>query len=110
MLVSVLLNAAAQIFLKKYAIFTSENSGSKLSSLMNVNLIIAGLCYASSIIFWISALRTVKLSYAYPFQSLGYVLVGVLSIYVFREKITIPHVVGLIVIVLGVAVMSWGMK
>jgi multidrug transporter EmrE-like cation transporter len=105
-LLSVLLNAIAQIFLKKYAVFTQGFEGSKLSLVLNFNLMLAALCYATSIFTWIFALRSVKLSSAYPIQSLGYVIVGVLSVYIFREKMSIPYVFGLLIIIIGVFVMS----
>jgi multidrug transporter EmrE-like cation transporter len=107
---SVTLNAVAQIFLKRYALFTQGFEGSKISLALNSNLMLAALCYATSIVTWISALKTVRLSAAYPLQSLGYVIVAILSFYIFREKISIQYTIGLLIIVLGVVIMSWNIK
>ena len=104
---SVALNAVAQIFLKRYALFAEGFGGSKIGLILNSNLILAGFCYAASIVTWISALKTVRLSAAYPVQSLGYVIVAILSFYIFREKINVQYMTGLLIIVLGVVVLSW---
>src|SRR5215210_1405680 len=41
-------------------------------------------------LFWIGAMTKFQLSYAYPFTSLSFVLVLLLSAVLFRESITIP--------------------
>jgi multidrug transporter EmrE-like cation transporter len=51
---------------------------------------------------WIGAMTKFELSYAYPFTSLAFVLVLVLSAIFFREAITFPKVLGLSLIVLGI--------
>ena len=109
-LISVALNATAQIFLKKFANLSANMEVSNLRQYFQFHFLVAGMCYLASILTWINALKTVKLSAAYPMQSLGYVFVGVLSIYLFGEKFSATYGIGLIVIILGVLVMAWGMK
>jgi multidrug transporter EmrE-like cation transporter len=55
---------------------------------------------------WGGALRKFELSYAYPFMSLSFVGVLLLSVAVFDERITVSKVVGLVLIVAGLIVAS----
>ena len=47
-----------------------------------------------------------ELSYAYPFTSVGFVLVLILSAVFFHEAITIPKVIGMVLIVAGIIIGS----
>lgn len=51
---------------------------------------------------WLAILRRIKLSFAYPFISLSYVVVLVVSHRFFDEAITARHLVGTALIVAGV--------
>lgn len=62
--------------------------------------------YVSGIFFWLLALNRVDLSYAYPFASLSYVLIFLSSWLLLGEQITLPRVVGMIVICLGVVLVA----
>jgi multidrug transporter EmrE-like cation transporter len=55
-------------------------------------------------LFWLAALRTMDLSYAYPFMALSFVLVLLLSALVFGESLTTAKVLGVILICAGVAI------
>jgi len=59
-------------------------------------------------LFWIAALTQLELSYAYPFISLTFVLVLLLSGLFFHEPITRFKILGLVLIVAGVIVGSRG--
>lgn len=58
--------------------------------------------YCLGIVNWILALRSVKLSIAYPLTSLNYVGILFGSYYFFNEVITSTRIVGVITIFLGV--------
>ena len=67
--------------------------------------------YAAALLaslFWLAALRRLDLSYAYPFTSLAFVLVLILSAIFFHEAVTAPKVAGLILILIGIIVASRG--
>lgn len=67
--------------------------------------------YASAFLgslFWWLALRTLDLSHAYPFTMLSYVLVIVLSALLFRETITSPKIIGMVLIIAGMIIASRG--
>lgn len=59
-------------------------------------------------LFWMAALTQFELSYAYPFISLTFVLVLLLSGVFFHEPITRPKILGVLLIVAGVIVGSRG--
>jgi len=63
--------------------------------------IIGLLLYAISAVFWIAGLSKVELSRAYPLLGVGYALVFLLSIYLFKESITPFKVLGIILIIAG---------
>jgi len=57
---------------------------------------------------WIAAMTKLELSHAYPFMSLNFVLVIALSSLLFQETITLPKIMGLGLIILGIVVGSKG--
>lgn len=57
---------------------------------------------------WMGAVSRFPLSYAYPFMSLNFVLVGILSAVLFSDTLNPPKIVGLILICLGVLATSRG--
>ena len=56
--------------------------------------------------FWILAMSKFEISYAYPFMSSAFVLVLVLSYYLFSENLSMQKIVGMIFIVLGIIISS----
>jgi multidrug transporter EmrE-like cation transporter len=67
--------------------------------------VISGLMAAFlAALSWMAAMTRLELSYAYPFMSLNFVLVLVLSGMLFQEPITLPKVIGMALIVLGILV------
>jgi multidrug transporter EmrE-like cation transporter len=59
--------------------------------------LIASIC-------WMAAMTKFDLSYAYPFMSLSFVLVLILSALLFHEPVTIYKILGLGLIVAGIIV------
>ncbi len=57
---------------------------------------------------WMAAMTKLELSHGYPFMSLNFVFVIVLSNLLFHEAITMPKMLGLGLIILGIAVGSRG--
>lgn len=54
---------------------------------------------------WMAAMTKFDISYAYPFMSLSFVLVFILSAYMFGDPVTIHKVVGISLIILGIIVL-----
>ncbi len=62
---------------------------------------IASLC-------WMAAMTKFELSHAYPFISLSFVFVLILSVFFFHETITLPKMLGVLLIVTGIVIGAQG--
>jgi len=61
-----------------------------------------------AVLCWYAAMTKYQLSYAYPFMSLAFVLVLILSAIFFHEPLTVPKVLGVMLVVVGLIVASQG--
>lgn len=61
-----------------------------------------------ALLFWLAAMTKFELSYAYPFMSLAFVLVLILSVILFHETVTLPKVLGVLLVISGIIVASRG--
>ena len=57
---------------------------------------------------WMAAMTKLDLSHAYPFTSLSFVLVVLLSGWLFHEPVTLAKIAGLALIVTGIVIGSQG--
>jgi multidrug transporter EmrE-like cation transporter len=108
-LAGVLLNAAAQLFLKAGTNRVGEFAFSlanlvPVGSRLALNPCIAGglACYAVSVVVWILALSRAPVSVAYPMLSIGYIVNAFAAWALFGEPVTSQKLAGIAVIVLGV--------
>ena len=94
--VSVLLSAVAQIFLKHgLNQVKSSRAGAAPASLLSLILGVAGqvwiwlwaACFAVATGLWLLGVQRLDLSYAFPLLSIGYILVNLLSMIFFRERV-----------------------
>ncbi|HEX9081909.1 MAG TPA: hypothetical protein VF768_06495 [Holophagaceae bacterium] len=109
-LIGVLLNALAQICLKKglQAAGGMQPALGPIIHLMLEPWILAGLaCYAVSVVVWLGALSLVQLNFAYPFLALGFIATALLSRVFLGEVMTPMRWVALAVIVLGVSLQAF---
>jgi multidrug transporter EmrE-like cation transporter len=87
-----------------------SHAGEKVAFLLGVLLkpwvVSAFVAAFLASIAWMAAMTKFDLSYAYPFMSLNFVLVVALSAWFFHEAITLPRVIGLLLIVVGIFVGS----
>lgn len=104
-----------QIVLKWQVIGAGEfpvSTSDKISFLVRLVLnpwVISGFLAAFfASLTWMAAMTKLELSHAYPFMSLNFVFVIILSSFLFQETITLPKIVGLGFIILGIAVGSRG--
>lgn len=102
-LISVGLNALAQLTIKALAL---QDLRSALDILKFWQVYATGFLYLTSVVTWFFAMRTIPLSVGYPMQAMGYVLVSALGVLMFRENINSGQVLGLVIIVLGVATLA----
>lgn len=105
--VGVLLNAAAQLFIKA--------GTSHFSELVSSNYLLTGiriifqpqifsglLCYVVSVGIWIFVLSKVPVSVAYPMLSIGYVVSAFAGYLLFGEALSAMKLIGIAVIIIGV--------
>lgn len=89
-----------------------ENLGDKVHFFLSVLLdpfIISGFVAAFVASFaWMAAMTKFELSYAYPFISLNFVIVLLLSAWILHEPITLQKIIGVALIVLGTIVVARG--
>ena len=112
-LVAVLASAAGQVLLKKgmLTLGALTISPSQLAGILwrmgtNPYVIVGLAIYVSGTVFWLAALSRVDLSYAYPFASLSYVVMLIVSWQVFNENISLLRLLGTLVVGVGVLLIS----
>lgn len=109
-LVSVALNASAQILLRWSARSGLPAGEWSVGTIMSVGLrpgIVGGLvCYALSILVWIWVLSRAQVSYAYPFLGLGFVVVSLAGCSVLGEALTLHRLAGTLLVSAGVLVLA----
>jgi multidrug transporter EmrE-like cation transporter len=112
-LVGVLLNAFAQVLLKKgmlsigYFEFHFQNFLPIIKKVTINSYILSGLAsYVISVAIWLLVLARAEVSYAYPFLSVGYVVVTLMGYFIFQESLSWMRVIGITVIIAGVLLLS----
>ncbi len=108
-LTGVLLNAAAQLALKKgmsiigHFQFSMENLIPIAVRVALNPFVITGItCYVVSVAVWLLVLSRVEVSYAYPLLSIGYIVTAFAGKYFFNEALTPVRWAGILVICFGV--------
>lgn len=112
-LISVSLNALAQISLRKTMLtlgqMPNELSGYitlGLNLISNMWFILGMGCYIISIGLWMVVLGKVEVSLAYPLLSIGYVLTAVIGYFFMGENVNIIRIIGLTFICVGIIIIS----
>ncbi|WP_442940815.1 EamA family transporter [Nostoc sp.] len=96
---SILLSISGQLLMK----YTMSHTNEGLFTWEFLQkLALAVSVYCLGIVNWILALRSVKLSIAYPLTSLNYVGIFFGSYYFFNEVITPNRIAGVITIFMGI--------
>ena len=111
-LVSVSLNALAQVVLRKAML--TLGALPPLNQPIQVGLVLIGnvwlwagmFCYAASIGLWLAVLSRVQVSAAYPMLSIGYIVNAVAAWYLFGEALSTMKLAGIGVIVAGVFIVA----
>lgn len=113
---SVVLGVAGQISLKHGVGMASGGGTSEImqtlsvstvfallkSAISNQFVVLGFLCYAVSAASWLVILSRVELSFAYPLISIGYIMVMILSKYLFNEAVTGYRIAGTLLVCGGV--------
>ncbi|MBQ7745362.1 MAG: EamA family transporter [Ruminococcus sp.] len=104
-LCSVLISSISQILLKKSADRTYD---SRLKEYLNPLVIVAYIMFFCSMMITMYCYRYVDVSAGPIFESAGYVFVGILGFIFLKEKFTAKKLLGMVLILLGILVFSWG--
>jgi len=107
---AVAFSVVGQLFLKSGAQhLTGLGRGGFLIAAFRDTHVLSGLvAWIASTLCWLYVLRVAPLSRAYGLTSLTYVLVLMASVYLFGEQIRRLHVVGTVLIVIGIACLLYG--
>lgn len=112
-LLSVLLNAAAQLLLKQgmlrigsFALDTATLSA--IAPRIATNAWVWGglLSYVVSVAVWLIVLSRVDVSYAYPMVGLGYVFATMVAWAAFHETVSLTRLLGIAVVCAGVYIIA----
>jgi drug/metabolite transporter (DMT)-like permease len=108
-LAGVLLNAFAQIAMKKaVGAAGMEWALQPLVKLFIHPWMLACMgCYAVSVVLWTGALKWVPASYAFPFMALGFVFVALMSKMILGETIPVMRWLSISIIVVGVCMQAF---
>lgn len=109
-LIGVVFAAFGQVFWKlgmnQVGQLTALNSTAISTVLLNSYVFLGFVFYGLSTIFWLIALSKKDLSFVYPFISLTYILVLVLSNFMLKESIGLNKIAGTLVIIIGLIIIS----
>jgi len=79
-----------------------------LAMLANPRLMLAGVWYGFTALFWFYVLTRVAFTRAYPFAIAGSALVPVLARLVFKEPLSRAMLGGYVLVFTGLALVVWG--
>ena len=102
---SILLQSGASAF-SKQAGTSGAHGDSLLDLVLNPWYPLTILCMGAQAVAWMLVLRTFKLSFAYPISALIFILHLMWASTVFGEEVGISHVLGIVLIIGGVALVG----
>ena len=109
LLTSVAFGAVGQLILKAgmNSLGKLQLSADTLLRMATSPLVLVGIAiFCLSTLLWLFALAKADLSFAYPFLSLTYLAVLIGGALLFHEEVTLPRVLGFIVIITGVWIVA----
>jgi len=107
---AVAFSALGQLFLKAGAGHLAVHGRVEflLAAARDVHVLSGLAAWATSTVCWLYVLQVAPLSRAYLLSSLTYVLIPVASLYIFGEQLRLLHVVGMVLILMGVTCLLSG--
>jgi undecaprenyl phosphate-alpha-L-ara4N flippase subunit ArnE len=109
--ISVILSSLAQLFLKHGLTKVQARRESGIATMVmriafEPFIWLWGVSFVVAMGLWLVGLQKLDLSYAYPLVSMGYVLVTVLSYWVFNERVDARRWLAVAVISVGVILIA----
>jgi multidrug transporter EmrE-like cation transporter len=107
---AVISSVAGQLLLKSGAgqLSTLGRLDFLVSAFRNTHVLAGLLAWTASTLCWLYVLRVAPLSRAYGLTSLTYVLIFLASIFLYGEQVRRLHVVGTVLIVIGIGCLLSG--
>lgn len=107
LVVSIMLNTSALIALKLAVLNVAEVEADIsitffVNALRNLWLWIGAFCFISGVFFWTKSLTYIDLSLAYPTSSVSYIVIIIISYFLFDEPINAGRIFGICLIIMGV--------
>lgn len=99
--------SVGQILFKATGVALRQAGASITSASVFLPFATAGVVYALASLLWVNALSDTPLAIAYPATALSFVLVPIASYYFFQEQLNLVNVMGLGVIIIGVALSQY---
>lgn len=100
---SVCIASISQILLKKSA---NNNNNNAINEYLNKYVIVAyGLLFLSTILT-MYAYKQLDLSIGVIIESISYIIITILSYFILKEKITKNKLIGIFMIIIGIAIFS----
>ncbi|RXK34216.1 4-amino-4-deoxy-L-arabinose-phospho-UDP flippase [Arsenophonus endosymbiont of Bemisia tabaci Asia II 3] len=91
---------------QKQAVIYWQSSLPEKNSLAIKWLLIAIILLALGMLFWLKLLQILPLSIAYPMLSINFVIVTLIGQFIYQEKISIKHWIGVFIIMLGIVLLN----
>ena len=109
-LAAVMSSVAGQLFLKSGAgqLAALGRMDFLLAAFRNAHVLAGLAAWTASTVCWLYVLRVAPLSRAYGLTSLTYVLIFLASIFLYGEQVRRLHVVGTVLIVVGIGCLLSG--
>ena len=106
-----MLMSVGQILFKKTALSMSSNEALSLYDgiikAISIPWLYLALCvYGIAIVFWLYLLQRIPLNLAYPFSALAMLIVPILAMYLFGERISASYWIGLVLILAGIIIIG----
>jgi undecaprenyl phosphate-alpha-L-ara4N flippase subunit ArnE len=108
-LLSVCLTTLGQLLQKlgaQRAVADSASGHIQFKTLMRLEIYLAVLCLGAGLLIWLSVLYYMEVSKAFPFLSLGFVLVMLVSRFYLNEPISWQRWAGVALIVVGIVLIA----
>jgi drug/metabolite transporter (DMT)-like permease len=108
--ISIIFGSCGQIFMKKGTLTIGVITKVNLQIIYKIitsSWILLGLfMYGIGSFAWIISLSRLDLSYLFPINALGYIIVSFLGYLLFKEQVTVLRISGLIFVCIGVALIA----
>lgn len=113
-LASITLSSSAHLFLKKGVMtlnligLKSENQlfDTALFVVSSPWIVLGMFMHVGALLIWLWALSRVDITFAYPFLSLGFVLVSLMAYFWIGESLPFERILGMIIITIGIIVIG----